>query len=111
MDSAAIKRAKRIRRQMLGIIDAAKAASWARGRMVADILADLPDGIESDEEVLGFGQDLANAGLIEIRDTRTMKCQRAGIEYVIYQVTAKGTALLMGGVPVEPLVEDERIGG
>jgi hypothetical protein len=109
MDIAAIKRQKRLRRQILSLVEADRATPWTKGQMVKDILEAQPDGIESDEELVRLAQDLVNCQLLEVADSRTLRSQGRALKFLQYRVTAKGTALLAGAVPVEPLVEDERI--
>ena len=110
MSIALIKREKRIRRRMLSIVDEARAAGGVRGRMLADILESLPEGLDGDMEALRLATDLVNLGLLSVADTRTLKSQRESLDYLVYRVTAKGTGLLAGVEPVCPLVEDDRIG-
>jgi len=101
---AKTKRDMKTRRRMLGLIEAAKAGGWSRGRWIAEIV-----GVEDEELALGLLADLANLGMIEGRDTRTLKAQEPGLAFSEYRVTARGTRLLAGLEPVEPLFEDERI--
>jgi len=109
MDEVKIKREKRLRRAMLEIMEAAKASGWIRGRMIADILDGQPDGIEGDAELMSLGTDLVNLGLAVRKDLRTLQSQRAGLDYLAYEITARGTGLLAGTEPVCGLVADERI--
>jgi hypothetical protein len=109
MDTAAIKRAARIRRDLLRLCDASKAAGGYKARWVYDILAAQPDGLESETELIGFAVDLESSGLITIKDTRRLQSERKGLDFQLYTITAKGTALLAGAIEKNPLVEDERI--
>jgi hypothetical protein len=106
-----VKRQQRLRRRLLELVEAEKSRGDAglRGRFAADVMEDLPDSIEGDDELIGLARDLAHLALLEINDTRTLKAQRPGLDYMVFRITAKGTQLLAGLVPVEPLVEDERI--
>jgi len=108
MDEAKNKREKRMRRSILRLVDASRPTPL-KGGWIADILESQADGIDDAEQVLRLCQDLVNLGLITGTDTRTLKTQRAGLEWMAYSATAKGTGLLAGAEPVCGLVEDERI--
>ncbi len=92
------------RRRMLELIEASKASGWARGTWIAEII-----GLEDEDYAAGLLFDLVSLGMAELRDTRTLKGQTAGLRFSEYRITAKGTRLLAGLEPVEPLIDDERI--
>ena len=104
MMTAEIKQACRRRRQLLALVEAFKASGPAKGKWLAETA-----GIEDFDEAYGLLMDLVNLGMLEALDMRTSKYQTAGLLFTHYRITAKGTRLLAGLEPVEPLIEDERI--
>ena len=104
MTTAQIKQEKRMRRRILELIEASKASGWVRGQWIAEIV-----GLDDEEQAAGLLADLVNLGLAETHDTRELRAQIPGLRFADYHITAKGTRLLAGLEPVEPLIEDERL--
>jgi DNA-binding PadR family transcriptional regulator len=114
-DSSQIKREKRLRRAILQLLNHARPNEFS-GRAILDLLENTTDFTDSVGEyddrpgmILRLCGDLADMGLIAQRDSREMKFERRGIDKMYYRITASGTALLAGQIPVSPLVDDERI--
>ena len=58
--------------------------------------------------MLALLRDLANGGYVEERDDRGFKSQPFGLEWLSFKVTGKGSRLLSGGDPPNPLIADPR---
>ena len=118
MNSQDIKRLRRLRRRFLELVDAAKAAGGIRGRSLADILENngdfidclesLPGMTSADKLAINLGADLANGGYITRQDVRKHREEREGLDFYIYTVTAKGTALLQEAIAPDAFIEDAR---
>lgn len=109
MSNPQIKRDLRLRRRILEALDAARAGGGLRGRMLADILVDLPDGLDSDDHLLALLADLQCLNLVVVTDLRKYRDQFWTLDLRQVQITAKGTGLLAEREPVCGLVEDRRI--
>lgn len=109
MITPTVKKELRLRRKILQLADACKAAGEISGQTLIDILEDGADGVSEADEILRLATDLVNLSLLTARDSRTMKHQRPGLIWMYYRITARGTELLSGVGPIYPLVEDDRI--
>lgn len=103
------KQQARLRRRILQLVDAAKSGGGMRGRMLADIMADLPEAPQDDSELMGLCQDLVNAGLLTVTDLRRRTGERLELDVQLYAVTDRGTALLAERIAPHPLVADDRL--
>ena len=113
-ETALRRRDQRLRKRILQVMDAAKIrpeSGWMTGRFVFDVVdGALPGGqqFDSDDHFAALMRDLVGSGYAEERDDRAYRWQRQSIDLTSYRVTPKGTSLLAEGLPVDPLVEDER---
>lgn len=106
--------ARRMRRRILELVDAAKAGGGLRCRLLISLLEELsPDAPVDDGLVLSCLQDLANAGLVELLDRRSYRPALGGVQvgkdHLLVRVTDKGTCLLNQAIDPHPLVEDPRL--
>jgi hypothetical protein len=117
MDAAKTKREARLRRRLLSILENSAALEFVSGNMICDVLessTDMQDELDCEvstinEVIVRLARDLVNSGLAVLHDRRTIKAMRPSLDNQAWSITAKGTALLAGAIPVEPLVDDERI--
>jgi len=109
MDQVNSKQNARLRRQVLRLLDGAKAGGGLRGRMLMDVLACTPESPEDDDALLGLLRDLVNGGYAVEEDLRRYKHERRGLDTLLYATTARGTALIEERIPPDPLIEDPRI--
>ena len=109
------KRDRRLRRRVLMMLYAARAApqsGWCGGQFLYDLAAAaLPAGqrFEDERHLLALLRDLTSGGYVEERDDRTHTWQPAGIEWTRYRITARGTALVTEALDADPLVDDARV--
>jgi hypothetical protein len=108
------KRDLRLRKRILQLLHAARVRpefGWVSGRFLYDVIdGALPGGqrFEDDDHLLGLLRDLIGAAYVEERDDRRREWERFGLDVMSYRVTPRGTALLLEGIPPDPLVEDQR---
>lgn len=105
-------RDKRLRRDILRIVHRARTGPEGGFslRGVIDMARNSPLLFQDDQHALGLARDLEGYGLIKIEDRRTRKDQRFSIDWLFLRITATGSALVDEQIPVNPLVDDERIG-
>jgi hypothetical protein len=65
--------------------------------------------IEDEAHAMALLIDLRDGGYVELLDRRTHKRQRYGVEILFARITAKGSALVREEIPVDAMVEDERL--
>jgi len=106
-DQARRARDRRMRRDLLRALDAAKAAGGMRGRMLADVFNASAD-FQDDDQVLALLHDLVNSGYAAAADLRTKHHQRQDLDHTSWSITAAGTALIQQAVEPDPLIEDDR---
>ena len=108
------KRDRRLRRRLLLLLHATRVSpesGWCGGQFLLDVVdTALPpgQGFEDASHLLGLLRDLISAKYVEERDDRTRASQRAGLEFMSYRITSRGTALVTEAIEPDPLVEDGR---
>jgi hypothetical protein len=111
-ENASINRPKRIRRAILRAAESAKAMEHGIDGLTLeeclDVLPLLQRPVDR-QEIIGLARDLVHLGLLEERDTRERRNQPFCLDFLMYSITAKGSGLLAGVEPKQPLVDDERI--
>lgn len=114
-DVAEHRRDRRLRRRLLMALHAARvrpAAGWVDGRFLFDLVdGALPGGqvFGSDLHMLGLARDLVNRRYAEERDHRRRRDDLFALDHLSFRVTAHGTALVVGAIDPDPLVEDPRV--
>jgi hypothetical protein len=114
-DEAKKVRDKRLRRAILQALH--RSRNGPQGGLSAIVAWDVVEAefsaddrkIEDEDHALALLIDLRDGGYLELLDRRTHKRQKYGVETLFAKITAKGSALVREELPVDPMVEDERI--
>ena len=106
-------RDRRLRRSLLGVLQAARAGprGGMHGRRLKEAAASpLPpdERFESDDHAVALLRDLEGLGFVTLADERTRRGQEYSIDYVFARISAKGSGLLDEAEPPTPMVDDER---
>lgn len=105
-DQIRVARNRRLRRRILQVVDATKAAGGVLAVTLRDAMG--AQEFDDDQHLMSLAIDLRNAGLIEIVDMRSRVGQAGGIAWSLLKITDSGTSLLEEGLAPHPLVADER---
>lgn len=110
MDSERLKieRDAMLRRDILRVVDSAKAAGGVRGRLMMNLLGSPCGDVEDEQHLTGLCVDLVNAGLLTTKDLRFRATERRTLDNTAYAITDKGTSVL-AGAERHPLVFDDRL--
>jgi len=100
---------RRLRRDILRLIESGKPAGGLRGRFICDVIAQTTHEPPADDAaLLGLLRDLVGGGYVTETDLRKYKADRLSLDTLLYTITHKGTALLAEAIDPDPLIEDPR---
>lgn len=104
---------KRIRRNILRMLDAAKVGPRGgySGRFLREQLernAPTAEWFEDDNHVIRLCRDLVGAGFLRETDDRKKITHRFSLDSLFYEITSLGSSLRHQLIDKHPLVEDDR---